>query len=98
MDAALQACQAQAGADETHWFFRDAARPGGWSRPHTPAGLAVAVLRAHCRRPCRSARSGELGHERVEKGGEAPQGLCSVWLLSASPRSAAGLVGHVVQL
>lgn len=60
VDAALQACHAQARADEAHWFFRDAARPGGWSRPHTLAGLVVAALRAHWNRSSHGARCGEL--------------------------------------
>ena len=68
MDAALQACQAQAGADQTQWFFRDSARPGGWSRPHTSAGLAVAALRAHCSRAGRSAHGGELGSQEGREG------------------------------
>ena len=92
MDAALQACQAQAGADQTHWFFRDAARPGGWSRPHTPAGLVMAVLRAHCSRAGRSARGGELGPQEGREGfrdegswirGLAPHAVRSVWLSPA---------------
>ena len=58
--AAFQTCQAQAGADQTHWFFRDAAQPGGWSRPHTLAGLVVAVLRAHCSRSNSAAGGGKL--------------------------------------
>ncbi|KAK9821421.1 hypothetical protein WJX81_002455 [Elliptochloris bilobata] len=45
-NAAYEVCRAQACADTTEWFYRDAGALDGWSRPQQLAGLAVALMRA----------------------------------------------------